>query len=67
MTVSGLLQIISDDLDETPFDVIVSGNIPGTDVGDPLPTFSLQDTTGQTWSNADLQGKVAVLAYFATF
>ena len=61
------LSIDSDDLDEDPFNLRVSGNITGIDVGDPLPTFSLVDTEGMTWSNANLAGKVSVLAYFATF
>ena len=59
--------IDSDDLDQDPFNLGVSGNVAGVDVGDPLPTFSLQDTDGVTWTNADLAGKVAVMAYFATF
>ena len=63
----GLLTLVSDDPDQSAFEVRVSGNVPGIDVGDPLPTFSLLDTDGVMWSNADLQGEVAVLSYFATF
>jgi len=61
------LSFVSDDVDQNPFTLGLSGNIPGVDVGDPLPTFDLVDTEGTAWSNSDLDGKVAVLAYFATF
>lgn len=64
---SGLLTFTSDDIDQSPFVIDISGNVPGIDVGDPLPDFNLVDTEGQNWSNSDLDGKVAVFAYFATF
>lgn len=33
-------------------------------VGHPLPAFSLADRSGKVWSNADLQGKRALLHFF---
>jgi peroxiredoxin len=47
--------------------VRVSGNLPGVDVGDPLPAFALVDTEGKTWDSTALKGNIAVLSYFATF
>jgi len=61
------VRVCSDDPDEPSRDVGLSANIEGLDVGDPAPEFSLRDLTGRTWSTADLEGNVAVLAYFATF
>ncbi|MEM6295660.1 MAG: hypothetical protein AAGA54_30585 [Myxococcota bacterium] len=61
------VRVCSDDPDEPQTEVTLSANIPGVDVGDPVPTFALQDLQGNTWGTADLQGKVTVLAYFATF
>ena len=61
------VRVCSDDPDEPQRDVGLSVNIEGLDVGDPAPEFSLRDLTGRTWSTADLEGNVAVLAYFATF
>ena len=61
------LRFLTNDVDQKTFSMGVSGNITGVDVGDPLPSFSLLDTDGQMWTNQKLLGKVAVLAYFATF
>lgn len=61
------VRVCSDDPDEPEVEVSLSANINGRAVGDPVPTFALQDLEGNTWSSADLEGKVAVLAYFATF
>lgn len=61
------VRVCSDDPDEAEAEVSLSANIPGLGVGDPAPTFTLQDLGGRTWSNDDLRGKVAILAYFATF
>lgn len=65
--VQSAVQVCSDDPDEPSVEVPLTANVPGLAVGDPAPTFALQDLAGNTWTNADLEGKVAVLAYFATF
>ncbi|MBV1857299.1 MAG: hypothetical protein KUG77_02730 [Nannocystaceae bacterium] len=61
------VRICSDDPDESSVEVPLTANVSGLAVGDPAPAFALKDLEGNTWSNADLEGKVAVLAYFATF
>ena len=61
------VRVCSDDPDEPDVEVPLTANIEGRSVGDPAPSFALRDLQGNTWSNADLDGKVAVLAYFATF
>ena len=61
------VRVCSDDPDEPDVEVPLSANISGRAVGDPVPSFALQDLEGNTWSTSDLEGKVAVLAYFATF
>lgn len=61
------VRVCSDDPDEPAVEVPLSANVSGRAIGDPAPSFALQDLEGNTWSNADLEGKVAVLAYFATF
>lgn len=63
----GRLILQTNDIDEPMFEVSISGNIAGLDVGDPAPEFSLTDLDGQTWTLSDLQGEVVVLSYFATF
>ena len=59
--------VCSDDPDEPRHSVSLSVNISGVDVGDPVPRFSLADTTGAVWTSDALLGNVVVLAYFATF
>ena len=66
-TLQSAVKVCSDDPDEPEALVSLSANVSGVDVGDPVPTFALQDLEGNTWGSADLQGKVTVLAYFATF
>ncbi len=61
------VRVCSDDPDQPEAEVSLTANAPGFGVGDPVPTFALQDLEGDTWTSADLDGKVAVLAYFATF
>ena len=61
------LKLCSDDPDEQEHSVDVTANVPGIDVGDPVPMFELTDHNGEVWSPAQLKGNVAVLAYFATF
>ncbi len=63
----GRLVLQTNDIDEPLFEVSVSGNIAGLDIGDPAPEFTLNDLEGQSWSLSDLQGSVVVLSYFATF
>lgn len=65
--VQSAVRVCSDDPDEPDLEVPLTANVAGLAVGDPAPTFALQDLKGNTWTNADLEGKVAVLAYFATF
>ncbi len=64
---TGEVAVCSSDPDEPRAVVGLSANVDGLGVGDPLPTLALRDLSGRTWTNADLDGKVAVLAYFATF
>ncbi len=64
---AGHVGLRTDDPDEEEFLVEFSANVAGRDVGDPVPPFSLTDLEGTTWSTADLEGEVVVLAYFATF
>ncbi len=61
------LVFVTDDPDEANFTVDLIANVPGLDVGDPAPEFELFDLEGKKWTNADIAGKVTILAYFATF
>jgi len=65
--VDAQIKFCSDDPDEPDLVIGVSANVPGVGVGDPVPAFELFDIEGNAWSPAALEGKVAVLAYFATF
>ena len=67
MPIQAGLRFSSDDLDQSPFDLGVSANVVGVNVGDPLPSFSLMDTEGNSYNTAQLKGNVVLLAYFATF
>lgn len=64
---SGSLLLQTDDPDEPEYEIRFAGNAAGADVGDPMPEFMLQDIDGNTWTRTDLEGKVVLLAYFATF
>lgn len=64
---AGAVRLLSNDPDEEEYEIRFAGNAAGADVGDPLPEFMLRDLDGNDWTNADLDGKVVVLAYFATF
>lgn len=64
---SGSILLQTDDPDEPEYEVRFSGNAAGADVGDPMPDFMLQDVDGNDWTRTDLEGKVVLLAYFATF
>ncbi|TWU47270.1 putative peroxiredoxin bcp [Rubripirellula tenax] len=39
-------------------------SVPGVAVGDPPPSFELQDDTGKTWKSSDHFGKGPVVIYF---
>jgi len=65
--IQSAVRVCSDDPDEPNLEVPLTANVSGLAVGDPAPAFALQDLEGNTWTLADLEGKVAVLAYFATF
>lgn len=64
---SGSLRLQTDDPDEPEYEIRFNGNAAGADVGDPMPDFMLQDIDGNDWTRTDLEGKVVLLAYFATF
>ena len=66
-TIAGQVELLTDDPDEPEYEVRFVGNAAGADVGDPMPDFMLQDLEGNDWTRADLDGKVVLLAYFATF
>jgi hypothetical protein len=62
------LVLTTDDPDETVVKVYASGNQPGLQVGDQLPSWSWLDLqSGQTITTSGLLGDVVVLSYFATF
>lgn len=61
------LRLASNDLDDSPLRLSISGNVVGVGEGDPLPSFSLLDTEGNMYSSEMLKGQVVLLAYFATF
>lgn len=61
----GNLIISSNDPDEPDRQISISGNIPRAVLGSKVEPFHDVDTNGQAWRPKDLEGKVAVLAYFA--
>jgi peroxiredoxin len=65
--VEGSIAIASDDPDQPVVHVPVRGNDPGIGVGDPMPAFFHVDHDGRSRAHTELEGKVAVLAYFATW
>ncbi len=64
---AGAVRLMTNDPDEGEYEIRFTGNAAGADVGDAMPQFMLQDLDGNDWTNADLDGKVVILAYFATF
>ena len=46
---------------------IASASGPEASVGKPLPSFSVKDIAGKTWSNKDLKGKTVILDFWATW
>lgn len=63
------ISFITTDPDEQEPSVWISANLPGVGIGDSFPTATFQDyATGEPLLAKDLwQGKVTLLAYFATF
>ncbi|MEM6295662.1 MAG: hypothetical protein AAGA54_30595 [Myxococcota bacterium] len=64
---AGHIALMTNDPDEPEYRLRFVGNAAGADVGDPMVDFVLQDLEGNAWSREDLEGKVVLLAYFATF
>jgi len=63
----GYLQILSDDPQAPLRTAYMVGNQPGLGVGMPLPEITAVLLDGSRWSSSETRGKVALLAYFATF
>jgi hypothetical protein len=63
----GYLQILSDDPQWPLRQAYLVGNQPGLGVGMPLPETTAVLLDGSTWSSSQTEGKVLLLAYFATF
>ncbi|HKY39936.1 MAG TPA: redoxin family protein [Polyangiaceae bacterium] len=68
-TESGLLQIMSDDPVAPVRQAFLIGNQPGISVGSVLPETTATLLDGTTWSSkqAEADGQVVLLEYFATF
>lgn len=64
---SGVLHLRSDDPQQPVRQAYLVGNQPGLGVGQPLPEIELTLVDGSPFSTTALEGKVAILAYFATF
>lgn len=66
---SGRLILRTDDPDEPELEIQLRGNSGGYDIGDRAPTFEMPDLDGTIWTSRGLKrdGKVVLLAYFATF
>jgi hypothetical protein len=63
----GYLQILSDDPRGPLRRAFLVGNQAGLRVGDTLPETRAVLLDGRTWSSREAEGKVMLLAYFATF
>ena len=64
---SATLRFVSNDPDESPVTVTLSGN-PGTlQVGDVAPDFTLMALDGFPYTLSDFRGNVVVLAFFASW
>ncbi len=61
----GNVIVTSNDPDESTRMLSMAANIPRAPVGSIIEPFHDVDTNGQTWRPQDLQGKVAMLSYFA--
>lgn len=64
---TGILNLRSDDPQQPVRQAYLVGNQPGLGVGQKLPPFDLTLVDGSPYSSTALEGKVALLAYFATF
>ena len=64
---SGYLKILSDDPSEPLRTAYLVGNQPGLGVGVALPETKAVLLDGSNWSSAQVEDKVLLLAYFATF
>ena len=60
------LNFDSNDIDDSRYAIKVLGNLSGSNVGDDLPSFNLQDADGNVWDSKQFSG-ITVLAYFATY
>jgi len=63
----GYLQILSDDPAAPLRTVYLVGNQPGLGVGQKLPDTQAVLLDGEPWSSSQVQDKVLLLGYFATF
>lgn len=61
------LHIWSDDPDQPVRTAELVGNLNGLGIGKPLPQTRLALLDGNEWDSSQVQNKVLVLAYFATF
>lgn len=66
-TEPGYLQIASDDPAQPIRTAYLVGNQPGASVGIPLPFTQAVQLDGNEWDSSQVEGKVTLLAYFATF
>ena len=64
---TSILTIMSDDPLQPLRTAFLVGNQPGLGVGKPLPETRVTLLDGSEWVSSQVVGKVAVLAYFATF
>jgi hypothetical protein len=64
---AGYLQILSDDPQAPLRTAYLVGNQPGLGVGQPLPETQATLLDGEYWSSSQVQDKVLLLGYFATF
>ena len=63
----GVLQFSTDDPANSIRRGYLVGNQPGLGLGKPLPEIAASLVDGGRWSSTALTGRVALLAYFATF
>lgn len=65
--VQGHLTLHTDDPDELELELPFESADFKVGLEDPVPNFHLVDLDGRAWQNADLDGSVTLLAYFATW
>jgi len=61
------MRIYSNDTDETRIQIDLLGNNPDLNVGDPAPDFTLPVLDGGEVTLSELQGRVVVLSFFASW